>query len=156
MVEYLTDIDEQALLEIKKLLLAYANWLQLDLSFQGFEEEIKTLPGRYSPPTGALILARVKGEAAGCVALRKLSPGVCEMKRLFVRPEWQGMGIGKRLVQKIIQEARKRHYQFMRLDTLPIMGAARAIYQQMGFYPIPPYYDNPIEGAEFMELKLQD
>jgi len=156
MIEYLTDLEKRDLLDARKLLIEYADWLNLDLSFQGFSEEIETLPGRYSPPEGALILARVDGVAAGCVALRKLSSLVCEMKRLFVRPSYRGMGIGKQLVARIIEEAIKRHYQFMRLDTLPLMKDARKIYQDMGFYPISPYYDNPIVGAEFMELNLEN
>ncbi|MDI3543669.1 MAG: hypothetical protein PWP57_1274 [Candidatus Atribacteria bacterium] len=156
MIEYLTDLKERDLLDVRELLIEYAKWLNLDLSFQGFSEEINTLPGRYSPPEGALILARVGEVAAGCVALRRLSPEVCEMKRLFVRSSFQGMGIGKQLVMRIIEEAIKRGYKFMRLDTLSFMKAARKLYTEMGFYPISPYYDNPLEGAEFMELNLEN
>ena len=156
MIEYITDLHERDLLQVRELLIEYADWINLDLSFQGFAEEINTLPGKYSPPEGALILARVDGMAAGCVALRKLSFQVCEMKRLFVRPSFQGMGIGKQLVVRIIEEAIKRGYKFVRLDTLPFMEAARRIYKEMGFYPILPYYDNPLEGVEFMELNLED
>ncbi|HOS68835.1 MAG TPA: GNAT family N-acetyltransferase [Bacillota bacterium] len=141
--------------EIRKLFLEYARSLEIDLDFQDFETELKTLPGKYQPPDGALILALVEGKEAGCIALRKISKDICEMKRLYVRDEYRGLGLGKKLVGMIIDEAVNKHYQYMRLDTLPTMKSAQSLYSSFGFYDIEPYVYNPIQGTRFMELKLR-
>jgi GNAT superfamily N-acetyltransferase len=141
------------------LLREYAVFLGVDLSFQDFEKEIAGLPGKYLPPSGALFLAWVStgtggAEPAGCVALRKLSPGVCEMKRLFVRPEHRGLGIGRMLAVRVIEEAQMLGYKTMRLDTLQRLSNAVALYRGLGFVQIPPYCSNPLPGAMFWEKEL--
>lgn len=146
--------------QIKSLFLEYAAWLDqndphgIDLCFQGFDAELATLPGKYAPPQGRLYLARWQDEAAGCVGLRPMAANVCEMKRLYVRPAFLGKGIGKRLVETIIQGGREIGYRAMRLDTLPFMHSAIALYQRYGFVPIEAYFDTPIPGTLFMELDL--
>jgi putative acetyltransferase len=141
------------------LMREYAAFLGADLSFQGFEKEMEGLPGKYAPPTGALFLARLStgtggAEPAGCVALRKLSPGICEMKRLFVRPEYRGLKIGRLLAARIVEEAQMRGYGKMRLDTLDRLKGAVGLYRSMGFRQIPPYCRNPLPGAQFWEKDL--
>jgi putative acetyltransferase len=140
---------------VSQLFGEYATSLDVDLCFQGFEEELATLPGAYARPSGRLLLAIDGDDAAGCVALRALEPQICEMKRLFVRPAFRGSGLGRRLVERIISEARGAGYDRMRLDTLPSMRAARAMYAALGFTPIQPYRPNPIPGGEFLELDLR-
>lgn len=125
--------------QVKELFLEYAQSLKIDLAFQNFEEEFKSLPGKYGSPDGVLILALVDGKGAGCIALRKISDGICEMKRLYVRDEYRGLGIGKKLVTMIIEEASKLNYQYMRLDTLPTMKKAQELYISYGFYDIESY-----------------
>ena len=133
----------------------YAASLGFSLCFQNFDQELKNLPGDYAPPNGRLLLATIDDQLAGCVALRKRSQGICEMKRLFVRSEHRKTGLGRALVDTIIDEARKLGYTHMRLDTIPgRMDKAIALYQSIGFIEIEPYYQNPVEGAKFMELKL--
>lgn len=139
----------------RTLFLAYADSLGFDLGFQDFETELADLPGKYAPPSGSLLLARVDGEAAGVVALRDLGDGFCEMKRLYVRPEARGHGLGRRLVEQLIREARQRCYRAMRLDTVPTHhDNAIAVYRRFGFREIPAYCHNPMPGTLFMELPL--
>ena len=145
---------DQDLTSARQLLIEYADSLDFDLDFQGFDEELANLPGDYVPPKGYLLLAEYKGQLAGCVALRQLEESICEMKRLYVRPEFRGLGIGKALAQFVIEQARTIGYTYMRLDTAPSMQAARALYLSLGFRQISPYRYNPIEGAVFMELEL--
>ena len=141
----------------RTLMREYVDSLGVDLSFQGFEEELAGLPGKYAPPSGALFLARLSPgrRAAGCVALRKLAPGVGEMKRLFVRPRHRGLGIGRALAERIVDEGAALGYRVMRLDTLDRLESAVALYRAMGFAPIPPYCRNPLPGAMFWEKRLR-
>ena len=133
----------------------YEAWIEVDLCFQSFEKELADLPGKYAPPDGRLLLAYHDNQLAGCVALRKTEDGVCEMKRLFVRPAFHGKGIGRQLIESVLKEARAIGYKCIRLDTLPPrMNKAIALYRRLGFREIEPYYDNPVEGALFMELEL--
>ena len=133
----------------------YAAGVGISLCFQNFDRELANLPGDYAPPDGRLLLAAEEDQLAGCIALRKLEPGVCEMKRLFLRPSHRGKGLGRVLVESIIDEARKLGYTHMRLDTLPgRMDQAIALYRSVGFVEIAPYYQNPVEDVKFMELKL--
>jgi ribosomal protein S18 acetylase RimI-like enzyme len=138
----------------KKLLVEYGNSLSFHLSFQDFEEELANLPGDYVRPAGCLLLAVYKEQPVGCVGLRKLNDGVCEMKRLYVKPQFRGLGIGRALAEAVIVEARKIGYNYMRLDTVPSMEVASALYVSVGFKKSSAYRYNPIENAVFMELKL--
>jgi ribosomal protein S18 acetylase RimI-like enzyme len=147
-----TAVDE--VLTVRCLFEEYAASLGIDLCFQGFEKELADLPGGYAPPEGRLLLALQDGQTAGCIALRPLRPGGCEMKRLYVRPAFRTHGIGRVLVDRIIEEAWQAGYRRMRLDTLPSMVAALALYRRLGFREIAPYYENPVEGAVFLELQL--
>lgn len=145
----------QDLADTIKLFEAYAASLGLDLSFQDFTTEMAQMPGKYAPPTGSLLLARNDDrEAIGCVGLRRLEDGICEMKRLYVGPKGRGLGLGKALAREVIQDAEKMGYSAMRLDTLPNMSSARALYQSLGFVEVAPYYPTPLEGTIFLELQL--
>jgi len=142
--------------QARALFREYESWLGLSLCFQNFEKELAELPGAYAEPDGRLLLARDNDELAGCVVLRKIGDGSCEMKRLFVRDTFRGKGIGRLLIETIIRKAKEIGYERMLLDTLPPrMNDAIALYRSIGFKEIAPYYDNPVEGAIFMELSLR-
>ena len=141
---------------IRRLFVAYATSLPIDLAYQGFEAELAGLPGAYAPPNGALLLAHNGlDEGLGCVALRPTQvDGSCEMKRLYVDPGARGLGLGEKLAQAIIEAARDAGYRHLCLDTLPSMTRAQALYRRLGFEPIAPYYETPIEGTVFLGLRL--
>ncbi len=138
----------------RELFVEYSESLGVDLCFQGFSKELATLPGDYARPAGRLLLALDNGQAIGCGALRPFSGRVCEMKRLYVRSAFRGRGVGRELIDVLIASAREIGYQRMRLDTLPSMTKAIAIYRALGFQEIVPYRINPVPGALFLELKL--
>jgi putative acetyltransferase len=141
--------------QARQLFKEYESGLGISLCFQNFDQELANLPGDYAPPNGRLLLAREYDQLVGCIALRPLAPTVCEMKRLFVRPEYRDRRLGRVLVEAIIEEARKIGYHHMRLDTMPgRMDRAIALYRSIGFVEIPPYYQNPVDSATFMELDL--
>jgi putative acetyltransferase len=140
---------------VRELFLEYANSLGFSLCFQGFDQELAGLPGKYAPPQGRLLLAELSGKPAGCVALHPLQPEIAEMKRLYVRREFRGKGVGIGLMNTILREAKKIGYQRLRLDTIqPLMSDAIAMYRRFGFYEIAPYRPNPIAGTLYMELAL--
>ena len=150
----LSAAEERDLPVIRELLREYAGSLGFPLDFQDFDRELADLPGAYAPPHGALLLARIDGVAAGCVALRPLTSGICELKRLFVRPERRGLGLARQLATAMLEEARRRGYRRIRLDTTPAMQSAQALYVQLGFRDIAPYRTNPVAGTRFLELDL--
>jgi putative acetyltransferase len=148
------ETDEQ-ISDARLLFREYEAWLGMDLCFQDFEHEVAKLPGKYAKPHGRLLLAYSDGKLAGCIAMRKLEDGVCEMKRLFVRDGFRGQRIGIQLIEKVIEEAHKENYKTMRLATFPPkMSKAVSLYESHGFRLIPPYYHNPHVGVVFMELSL--
>jgi ribosomal protein S18 acetylase RimI-like enzyme len=144
----------QALREARDLILEYGSSLGFNLDFQCFDNEIEALPGEYAPPSGCLLIARVAGSTAGCVAVRKLDGEVCEMKRMYVRPAFRGQGVGRALALEALKDARGRGYRIMRLDTLTCMGPARRLYESLGFREIDAYRFNPLPGATYMECGL--
>lgn len=141
--------------EVLALLREYADSLDFALDFQDFDAELAGLPGDYAPPRGALFVARVDGEPAGCVALRAFVESTCELKRLYVRDASRGLGLGRRLAEAAVGAARELGYVRMRLDTTPGMAAAQALYRSLGFREIAAYRPNPIHGASFFELELR-
>jgi putative acetyltransferase len=141
--------------QARELFLEYAQSLGFSLCFQNFDKELAELPGDYTPPEGRLLLAEYDGQIAGCIALHKIEPAICEMKRLYLRPQFRGKGLGRALADRIIAEARQIGYERMRLDTVePVMKDAVAMYRRIGFREIGPYCANPIAGALYMELQL--
>ncbi len=155
MLEIIHAKTEQEVQIAKMLFEEYAEWLGMDLEFQNFQEELDNMPGKYARPSGGLIIAKYDGDIAGCAAVRKLQDDICEMKRLFVRDQFRGKGIGKALAVRIIEDARKIGYKKMLLDTDgQKMFKAMAMYKSMGFMEIPAYYHNPYDGVVYLELEL--
>ncbi len=142
--------------QARELFLEYAASLGFSLCFQNFDQELAELPGDYAPPEGRLLLAEYEGQIAGCVALHQIDAGICEMKRLYLRPPFRGKGLGRALAEYLIAEARQMGYRRMRLDTVePVMKDAVAMYRAMGFHEITPYRPNPMAGTLYMELDLE-
>ena len=142
---------------LRALFLEYQDWLRVDLCVQDFETELATLPGAYAPPAGGLWLAYVDGELAGCVGFRPhQGEAACEMKRLWLRPAYRGLGLGRRLAVTCIAAARAAGHRSICLDTLSFMDEARALYASLGFHEIPAYYDNPLDGVRYLELDLSE
>lgn len=145
----------QQIAQARELFLEYAKSLGFSLCFQNFDKELADLPGDYTPPEGRLLLAEYESQFAGCVALHRLAASICEMKRLYLRPQFRGKGLGRILANRIITEARQIGYQRMRLDTVePVMQDAVAMYRKLGFQEIPAYRPNPNPGTLYMELLL--
>jgi putative acetyltransferase len=155
MIKIIKAFSQKDIKIIRQLFVEYSASLDFNLDFQNFEDEIKSLPGKYAPPYGKLYLALYKNKPAGCIAVRKIDENYCEMKRLYVRPEYRGLKIGKALSEIIINEAKRMGYKFMRLDTVASMTSARNLYREFGFKEITAYCFNPIQGAIYMELDLQ-
>ncbi len=156
MTEIIRADSTEDIVHARELFREYEAWLEVDLCFQNFEKELAELPGGYAPPDGRLLLAVADEKVAGCVALRKIGDATCEIKRLFVRQEFRGQGLGRKLAQAIIHQAKHIGYERMRLDTLPPkMNDAIALYRLLGFEEIDAYYNNPVPGALFMELDLR-
>ncbi|MEP6923333.1 MAG: GNAT family N-acetyltransferase [Pyrinomonadaceae bacterium] len=157
MINFVLAETPEQIEQARRLFQEYQMWLNLDLSFQGFESELATLPGRYAPPEGCLLLAIENENILGCVALRKIDSEICEMKRLFVRETARGNGIGRELVKELIEQARRIGYRKMRLDTLSgRMNTAQNIYSAFGFREIPAYYETPFAQTIFMEMPLSN
>jgi putative acetyltransferase len=142
------------LASVRAMLHEYAAWLAIDLSFQDFAKEVRDLPGDYAPPGGALYIARLGDETVGMVAFRTSAAGGAEMKRLFVRPSARGSGVGRALIEQVIERARAAGHARMILDTLPVMRDAQRLYEQFGFRDVAPYYDSPVAGTRFMARAL--
>lgn len=148
-------VSTEEIEQTRELFHEYVTWLGVNLCFQNYDQEVAELPGEYVPPAGRLYIAIENDQTAGCIALRKLADGFCEMKRLYVRPQFRGRRLGQTLVDRVIEDARQIGYSRMRLDTLPgKMDAAIAMYRSLGFKDIERYYDNPYQTAAFMELDL--
>ena len=154
MVEIIEALTPPLVATARALILEYAGSLEIDLSFQDLDHELATLPGDYAPPSGCLLLALREGVPAGCIALRRLGESICEMKRMWVIPEFRRAGIGSMLAGEVIKRARRIGYRVMRLDTLASMRSALAIYDSLGFREIGAYRYNPEPDAVYMELDL--
>ena len=158
MIEHITSPDDASLDAVRDIFREYADSLGIDLAFQDFERELQELPGEYAPPRGALLLATLDGVVAGCCALRPLDrvddPNAAEMKRLYVRPAYRGLGLGRQLTEAILDAAHKAGYGCVLLDTLDDMESARALYEDLGFEEIPPYYHNPHAGAHYLKVDI--
>ena len=157
-IRFITPVSDEELERVRAIFREYATSLGIDLCFQGFEEELAQLPGQYAAPRGALLLALVDGELAGCCALRPLDavdyPNACEMKRLYVRQSFRRLGLGRQLAEAMLDCARLAAYDCVLLDTLDDMESARVLYQDLGFEEVPPYYHNPIAGAHYLMARL--
>jgi len=154
-MQFVPALSPAHLAQARELFLEYAQSLGFSLCFQNFDQELANLPGDYCPPDGRLLLAEYDGKLAGCAALHKLEDGICEMKRLYLRPQFRGKGLGRALAERIISEARQIGYRSMRLDTVEsAMRDAVAMYRKIGFRQIAPYCSNPIPSALYMELQL--
>jgi GNAT superfamily N-acetyltransferase len=140
--------------QVRELFCEYQTSLDVDLSFQGFTDEVAGLPGSYAPPSGRLLVAAVDGIPRGCVALQEIDSETCEMKRLYVQPGQRGTGLGRLLVARVLNEAGSIGYRRMFLDTLPSMAQAQAMYRALGFKEVPPYRHNPVPGTRYMALSL--
>lgn len=158
LIQLITPRSTDELDTVREIFREYAQGLGVDLCFQSFDQELASLPGEYASPRGALLLARVDGEVAGCCALRPLDsadyPNAAEMKRLYVRKAFRGFGLGRSLAEAVLDAARQAGYASVLLDTLDDMEAARALYVELGFEEIPPYYHNPIPGAHYLKVDL--
>jgi len=155
MIRYLQASTPEQIQQARELFLEYQRWLGVDLCFQSFERELAELPGDYAPPGGRLLLVLLDDKVAGCVALHRLGEGLCEMKRLYLRPEFQGRGLGRQMVEWLIDEARRLGYRRMRLDTIAAkMQSAVRLYRALGFREIAAYRTNPEPSAMYMELDL--
>lgn len=154
MLSMVQAVSEEHVQKVRKLFGKYVDSLGFDLDFQDYAKELASLPGDYWAPGGYLLLALWNGEAAGCVALRKIENGICEMKRMYVRPQYRGKGIGRAMAGRIMALARQAGYKRMRLDTIDTMVEAIALYRSLGFKEIEPYRYNPIKGAKYMETDL--
>jgi ribosomal protein S18 acetylase RimI-like enzyme len=157
-IELLTPEHAGEFAQVREIFREYAASLGVDLTFQDFDAELAELPGEYGTARGALLLARVDGALAGCCALRPLDnadyPNACEMKRLYVRPAYRGLGLGRQLAEAIMDAARLHGYDSVLLDTLDDMEAARTLYEELGFEEVPTYYHNPIAGAHYLKASL--
>ena len=140
--------------EVRNIFIEYSEFLQVDLCFQDFEKELQTLHQVYGPPQGCIILAKQNGQTLGCIALKPIAEGICEMKRLYVRPEARGMGLGRKLVEELMSFARKSAYVSMKLDTVSKLKEAISLYRSIGFTETPPYVYNPLSDVLYFELKL--
>ncbi|MFH0991122.1 MAG: GNAT family N-acetyltransferase [bacterium] len=154
MIRLIEAVSEEEIKEVRELFQEYQRAIGIDLCFQGFKEELQRLPGDYAPPDGALLLGYEEDVVIGCVALRKLEEGICEMKRMYVRPLFKGKGYGRQLANAIINRAKEKGYLRMRLDTMSTMKEAIALYKSLGFKSITPYRFNPSDEAVYMELGL--
>ncbi len=154
MIRLIDAHSEEHVGQVRELFQEYAASLEVDLCFQNFPSELAGLPGDYAPPEGRLLVAMDGSHAAGCVGLRRIDNEICEMKRLYVRPQFRGQHVGRLLVDAILSAARAVGYERMRLDTLPEMKEAITLYQSLGFRPIAAYRNNPVPGALFLELDL--
>lgn len=154
MIRIIEANTDESIAQTKSLFLEYAESLDFSLCFQNFDNELENFPNQYSPPTGNLFLALSENDPIGCVGVRSFEKDICEMKRLYVKPEYRGKGAGKELAVSAIKSGKELGYEYMRLDTLSSMETANQLYKSLGFIQIKSYRDNPIDGAIYMELNL--